>query len=105
MQLANCKLGRTLMSLLETENAVQEAAARTGPAVIGLGRGARRGSGVLIGPNRAVTLARNLRAEEISVSLGGGTDALARVVGTDVEVDLAVLELDGSPVAADPVPW
>ena len=84
------------MSLLDTQRAIEEAAARTGPAVIGLRRGARRGSGVLVGDARAVTLARNLRDDDLTVALGDGSEVSARVLGVDREVDLALLELESA---------
>src|SRR5436305_5613238 len=82
------------MSLLETQRALEEAARRTGPAVIGLRRGARRGSGLLVGDDRAITLARNLRDDQLTVALHDGNEVSARVLGTDREVDLALLALD-----------
>src|SRR5947209_8310067 len=84
------------MSLLETQRALEEAARRTGPAVIGLRRGARRGSGLLVGDDRAITLARNLRDDQLTVALHDGNEVSARVLGTDREVDLALLALDAA---------
>jgi serine protease Do len=50
------------MTLLEeTQSAIQDAATRLGPAVVGLGRGWGVGSGVVIGPSRVLTNAHNLR--------------------------------------------
>lgn len=84
------------MSLLETQRALEQAARRTGPAVIGLRRGARRGSGLLVGDDRAITLARNLRDDQLAVALHDGSEISARVLGTDREVDLALLALDAA---------
>ncbi len=81
------------MSLLETQTAIEAVAQTAGPAVIGLGRGARRGSGVVIDPTHAITLARNLRGEQVTVKAGPDGEGEARLVGVDAEADLAVLEL------------
>ena len=82
------------MSLTDTQQAIAGVAASTAPAVIGLRGGARRGSGVIVDDGRAVTLARNLRHDELTVVLHDGREVDARVLGTDREVDLALLELD-----------
>jgi serine protease Do len=58
---------------------------------------------VVIDGNRAITLARNLRADELTVT-AGGREGRARVLGTDSEVDLAVLELDLTPTPK-PLDW
>lgn len=84
------------MSLTDTQNTIEAVATSVGPAVVGLGRGARRGSGVLIGDNRAITLARNLRGDEVTLTLAGDRETKARLLGVDCEIDLAVLELDGN---------
>lgn len=70
-------------------------AARLGPAVFGLRSGSLGGSGVIVAPGVGVTLARNVRDDELTVRLGDG-DRGARVLGTDLTVDLAVLKLEGS---------
>ena len=82
---------------------IQRLAARVGPAVIGLRSGSRGGSGVVVGPGIAVTLARNLRGEELTVRLGA-SDIAARVCGVDHTVDLAVLTFQGSS-SPEPVSW
>ena len=53
--------------LEELEGTIQEAAERTGPKVIGLGQGWGRGSGFVIGANRMLTNAHNLRGDEVTV--------------------------------------
>jgi serine protease Do len=78
-------------------------ASRVGPAVIGLRAGSRGGSGVIVAPGIAVTLARNIRQDELTVRVGG-SDRAARVTGSDPTVDLAVLTLDG-PDLPEPIAW
>lgn len=77
-----------------TQEQIQQAAERVGPAVVGLGRGARRGSGVIIAAGRVITLARNLRGERVSVTLSDGRTENAELAGSDPDLDLAVLTLD-----------
>ena len=72
---------------------IAQLAANVGPAVIGLRHGSRGGSGVLVAPNLAVTLARNVRQDELTVRLGD-RELPARLAGSDPSVDLAVLRID-----------
>jgi hypothetical protein len=52
------------MSVLEElEGTIQTAVERFGPAVIGLGQGWGRGSGFVVGSNRVLTNAHNLRGD------------------------------------------
>jgi serine protease Do len=83
------------MTLLEdTSTALREAATTLGPAVVGLGRGWGVGSGVVITPGRVLTNAHNLRHQELTVTFGDGRRESARVVGSDSDLDIAVLEVD-----------
>ncbi len=92
------------MTLLEEiEASVQEAAARSGPAVVGLGRGWGVGSGVVIAPGRVLTNAHNLRHEETTVTFLDGRQASGRVLGSDSDLDIAVIEVDTAEV--EPVSW
>ncbi len=78
-------------------------ARQIGPAVIGLRSGSRGGSGVIVAPGVAVTLARNIREDELTVRIGD-SDRAARVTGSDPTVDLAVLSLEGPDLPA-PIAW
>lgn len=78
-------------------------AGQVGPAVVGLRSGSRGGSGVIVAPGVAATLARNIRREELTVRVGE-SDRAARVIGSDPTVDLAVLSLDG-PDLPEPIAW
>ncbi len=92
------------MTLLEeTQAAVQEAVARLGPAVVGLGRGWGVGSGVVIGPGRVLTNAHNLRHDEVTVTFADGRRASGRVAGTDSDLDVAVIDVDTGDV--EPLQW
>jgi S1-C subfamily serine protease len=87
--------------------AIQEAVAgvaeRVGPAVVGLGRGWARGSGVVIGPGRVLTAAHVLRGDEVTVTFADGRSAPGRVLGADADLDVAVVEVETGDVAA--VEW
>jgi S1-C subfamily serine protease len=89
--------------LEELETAIQSAADRVGPAVIGLGGGWGIGSGVVIAAGRVLTNAHNLRHEETTVTFHDGRQAPGRVVGADSDVDVAVLEVDTGSV--EPIEW
>jgi serine protease Do len=78
-------------------------AERIGPSVVGLGAGARGGSGVVIAPGRVLTLARNVTGDEVEVHLAGGERAAGRVVGRDRGVDAAVIAVED--VGAPAVAW
>jgi serine protease Do len=92
------------MSLLEElESSVQAAAERTGPAVIGIGRGWGVGSGVVIAPGRVLTNAHNLRHDEVTVTFLDGHRQAGRVAASDPDLDLAVIDVDTGDV--EPVQW
>jgi len=90
--------------LEEIGRAVADAAQRVGPAVVGLGRGWGKGSGVVIGPDLVLTTAHNLRGDEVAIRGGGGEDAaLGRVAGVDPDLDVAVIRVATG--GAEPVAW
>ena len=61
--------------------------------VVALGRGARRGSGVVLGPGRVVTLGHHLVSDRVETFVAGGRSREARVIGVDRVVGVAVLEV------------
>jgi serine protease Do len=89
--------------LVELQEAIADAAERVGPAVAGIGHGWGVGSGVVIGDGRVLTNAHNLRGDEILLTFAGDRRTTGRVLGVDLDVDLAVLEADTDGVAA--VEW
>jgi serine protease Do len=92
------------MSVLEElEQAVGQVASQVGPAVVGIGRGWGRGSGVVVAPGRVVTNAHNLRGDEVTVVFSDGRSEVGRVQGADVDGDLAVISVDTAEVT--PVTW
>jgi S1-C subfamily serine protease len=91
------------MTLLEElEGQIQKAVQKTGPAVVGLGRGWGVGSGVVIAPARALTNAHNLRHghDEVTVTFSDGRRESGRVAGSDADLDLAVIEVDTGEIEA-----
>lgn len=92
------------MTLLEElEASVRIAAERTGPAVVGLGRGWGVGSGVVIGPDRVLTNAHNLRHDEVTVRFADGRRESGSLAAADSDLDLAVINVDVGGV--EPVGW
>jgi S1-C subfamily serine protease len=89
--------------LEEVEASVQTAVERTGPAVVGLGRGWGVGSGVVIGPGRVLTNAHNLRHDEATVTFADGRRESGTVAASDPDLDLAVINVDTGDV--EPVTW
>ena len=87
--------------------AIQEAIATiardVGPAVVGLGRGWSRGSGVVTATGQVLTNAHNLRGEDVAVTFLDGRSGAGRVVGADLDGDLAVIDVDTGDVS--PVEW
>ncbi len=92
-----------MSALEELEGTIQTAVERFGPAVIGLGQGWGRGSGFAIDSNRIVTNAHNLRGDEVSVTFQDGRRETGRVLASDADVDLAVIEADTGGI--EPLQW
>ena len=76
---------------------------RIASSVVGLRRGARGGSGVVLAPGRVLTLSHHLRADEVEVAFAGGRTARATVAGRDPDLDLALLDVDTGD--ATPISW
>jgi serine protease Do len=76
------------------QQAVTDAADGVGPAVVGLGRGWGRGSGVVIAPGQVLTVAHVLRGDEVAVAFADGRTAEGRVAGSDPDLDVAVIAVD-----------
>jgi serine protease Do len=88
------------MSLLdELSTAISAAAAAAAPAVVGIGS-RLRGSGVVIEDGKVLTNAHNLRGEEVTVTFADGRSVRGHVAGTDLDGDLAVIDVDTSGSAA-----
>jgi serine protease Do len=89
--------------LEEVRSAIQTVTDEVGPAVVGIGHRWALGSGVVVAPRRIVTNAHNVRGPEVTVSLPGGDTVSARVLGVEVDADVALLEVDADGLV--PVRW
>src|SRR3954466_11176426 len=89
--------------LEEVTQAVRSAAEQVGPAVVGLGRGWGRGSGVVIADGAVLTTAHNLRGDQVTVVFADGRRETGEVAGVDAEGDVAVVSVDTGEV--EPVEW
>jgi serine protease Do len=89
--------------LEEVTQAVRAVSENVGPAVVGLGRGWGRGSGVVIAAGSVLTTAHNVRGEEVTVTFADGRREKGSVAGVDAEGDLAVVAVDTGEV--EPVEW
>jgi serine protease Do len=78
-------------------------AERVGPAVVGVGRGFGRGSGIVTAAGEVLTNAHNLRSDEVTVTFADGRRETGQVAGTDPAFDLAVVKVDTADV--QPVEW
>src|SRR3954467_6592536 len=86
--------------LEEISTIVGDVSRRLGPAVVGLGRGWGRGSGVVTAPGTVLTNAHNLRGSEVTVTFADGGVETGSVAGVDPDGDLAVIAVetgDGEP--------
>ena len=92
-----------MTDLTEIQAAIEAAVERVGPAVVGLGAGWGRGSGVVIGEGRVLTAAHALRGTEATLTFNDGRRATGRVRAVDPDLDVAVLEADTG--GAKPVEW
>jgi serine protease Do len=71
-------------------------------SVVSLGRGARRGSGLVIGDGRVVVLASALSGERVEVVLADGSRSSGELAGIDRHLGVALLRADtGGRPAAD----
>lgn len=85
------------------ESTIGSAAERIGPSVVGIGRGWGVGSGVVIETGRVLTNAHNLRHDEVTVAFADGRRETGRVVASDGDLDLAVVEVDTGDVTPLPL--
>jgi len=86
----------------ELEAAVQTAARQTGPAVVGIGRGWRGGTGVVIEPGLVLTSAHNIRQEEATVVFADRRET-GTVAGSDPDLDVGLIKVDTGDI--EPVRW
>lgn len=78
----------------DIQDGVRAVASSVGPSVVGILGRRSAGSGVVIGPDRILTNAHNVWAEELGVVLSDSTEVRGRAVAVDADADLAVIEAD-----------
>jgi serine protease Do len=80
------------MSALDgIQEEIQGVAERVGNAVVGIGQRWGVGSGVVMGKDQILTNAHNVRGDEVTVTFPDGHTATGRVLGHDVDGDIAVI--------------
>jgi S1-C subfamily serine protease len=73
---------------------IQGVAERVGNAVVGIGQRWGVGSGVVMGKDQILTNAHNVRGDEVTVTFPDGHTATGRVLGHDVDGDIAVIGVE-----------
>jgi serine protease Do len=74
-----------------------------GSSVVGIGQRWGVGSGIVLGEGRVLTNAHNIRGSHVTVTFADGRTAEGSVAGTDVDGDLAVIEVETGEAPA--LPW
>jgi S1-C subfamily serine protease len=77
-------------ALAEIQESITTVAARQGPAVVGVGRGWRSGTGMVVGTGRVLTAIHNT-GEGAGVTLADGSRSEAELVGVDRDLGIAVV--------------
>jgi len=86
-------MSTTTSPLAALSGAAKAAATAAGPSTVSIGRHGR-GTGVVVGTDRVLTNAHNLRDRSTLVTFADGRAVQGRVVGTDPDHDLVVLDVE-----------
>jgi serine protease Do len=89
-------------ALTEIQSTLDRIVNQQGPAVVGVGRGWRVGTGIVIGAGRVLTAAHRA-SDEVTVTFPDGREAAAESFASDRDLDLAVLSVDTGEV--NPLEW
>jgi serine protease Do len=88
------------MSVIEDLQAsIERVATAAGPSVVGIGS-RLRGSGIVIGDDRVLTNAHNIRGDRVTVTFSDGRSVAGSLAGVDVDGDLAVVNVETAGVPA-----
>ena len=79
---------------------IQRVAEQVGNAVVGIGQRWGVGSGVVLREGQVLTNAHNVRGEEATVTFPDGHTATGRVLGHDVDGDIAVIGVETGDLSA-----
>jgi serine protease Do len=89
-------------ALTEIQSTLDRIVSEQGPAVVGVGRGWRVGTGVVVAEGRVLAAAHRA-ADEVTVTFADGREESADSVASDRDLDLAVLSVDTGDVK--PLEW
>src|SRR5580704_4056928 len=87
----------------EIQVSIARLAEESGSSVVGIGQRWGVGSGIVLGDNRVLTNAHNVRGSHVTVTFDDGHTAEGTVAGTDVDGDLAVVQVETG--QAPVLPW
>jgi S1-C subfamily serine protease len=87
-------------ALDEIQQEIRRVAEQVGNRVVGIGQRWGVGSGVVLGEGQILTNAHNVRGDEVSVTFPDGHTATGRVLGHDVDGDIAVIGVDTGGLSA-----
>lgn len=91
-----------MSALAEIKDSIASAAGAQGPAVVGVGRGWRSGTGTVVGTGRILTAAHNV-GERATVALGNGDRSEVEPLGVDRDLAIALVAADTGDV--EPLAW
>jgi serine protease Do len=92
-----------MSAIEELQAAVVKVADKAGPAVVGIGGHWHRGSGIVVARNRVLTNAHNVHGDSATVVFSDGRHESGKLLGVDMDGDLAVLDVETGAVA--PLVW
>ena len=92
-----------MSALDEFQKAVAAVAGKAAPAVVGIGGHHHRGSGVVVAKDRVLTNAHNVHEDGATCVFSDGRREQGKLLGDDMDGDLAVLEVNTGDVA--PLAW
>jgi serine protease Do len=87
-------------ALDEIQQEIQSVAEQVGNRVVGIGQRWGVGSGVVLGEGQILTNAHNVRGDEVTVTFPDGHTATGRVLGHDLDGDIAVIGADTGDLSA-----
>src|ERR1700739_361647 len=87
----------------EIGTSIKQLAEGAGTSVVGIGQRWGAGSGIVLGEGRVLTNAHNVRGGHVTVTFAAARAAEGPVAGTDIDGDLAVIEVDTG--QAPVLPW
>jgi serine protease Do len=89
------------MTILDEIGAgIARLAEEAGSSVVGIGQRWGVGSGIVLGEGQVLTNAHNVRGSHVTVTFADGHTAEGTVAGTDIDGDLAVIEVETGDVPA-----